>query len=311
MHQLNLFPESGKIYVVKELSRRMKYTVKDLRSDFPDDDACLEWLVNWLYPNGIICKLCGTVTKHHRVQSRKSYSCDRCGHHVHPMAGTIFHNSHVSLTDWFHAIWLMSANKAGTSAKQLEREIGVSYATAFRMMHKIRTLMNAPDELFSGEIEVDETFVHANTFKRSSAKKRYGWTGQRGGEVIFGMVIRGGPVKVWHVRSAGARVIQPIMQQHIALGSIVHTDGYLPYRKLPRMGYEHRWTEHQKGQYYTPDSSTQNIENVWSHLKRGIKGVYRRVSPKYLQAYANEFAWRYSHRKDVSMFWSLMGRVNK
>lgn len=77
------------------------------------------------------------------------------------------------------------------------------------------------------------------------------------------------------------------------------------------MGYEHRWTDHGNREFYTPDSATQNIENLWSHFKRGIKGVYRHVSKKYVQNYANEYAWRYSNRNRVSMFWSLMGKVGE
>lgn len=287
----------------------MKYTVKDLRVDFPDEEACLKWLVEYLYPEGIICKKCEKVTKHHKIKNRRVYSCDRCGTHMSPTAGTIFHKSSTPLTDWFYAIWIMSSNKAGTSAKQIERELGVSYPTAFRMMHKIREMMTAPDDLLSEEVEIDETFIHANTFKRSSARRRYGYDARRTGEVVLGMVQRGGIVKVWHVKSAGARVIQPLIRQNVKYGTLVHTDGYQGYRRLPQMGYEHRWTDHGKLEFYTPDSATQNIENVWSHFKRGIKGVYRHIGERYIQNYANEYAWRYSNRNKVSMFWSLMGEV--
>jgi transposase len=288
----------------------MKYTLKDLRTDFPDDDSCLQWLVEWLYPEGITCKNCKKVIKHHKIRNRRAYACDKCGHHFHPTAGTIFHNSHVPLTDWFHAIWIMSSNKTGTSAKQIERELGVSYPTAWRMMHQIRTMMEAPDEMLDGEVEIDETFIHPNPFKRSSARKQYGRDARRTGEIVFGILQRGGTVKVWHVPSTGARVLQPIIQKNVADGTLIHTDGYLGYRRLSKMGFEHRWTDHGKGQYYTEDSYTQNIENVWSHFKRGIKGVYRHIGKKYVLAYANEYAWRYSNRNKPSMFWSLMCRIS-
>lgn len=311
MYQLSLFPKDGTIYVVHELSRRMKYTVADLRRDFPNEEACLLWLVEYLYPNGITCKRCNKVTKHHPMKTRKSFSCQECGHHMHPTAGTIFHKSRTPLTLWFHAIYLMSTTKAGTSAKEIERQLGVTYKTAWRMMQQIRKMMEAPDELLSEEVEIDETFIHPNTFKRSSARKVYGYDVRRKGEVVFGMVQRGGAVKVWHVRSAGARVLQPLIRNNVAEGTLVHTDGYKAYRSLPKMGFEHRWTDHGAGQYYTPDSSTQNIENVWSHFKRGIKGVYRHIGKGYIQAYANEYAWRYSNRGRTSMFWALMCRINK
>lgn len=99
--------------------------------------------------------------------------------------------------------------------------------------------------------------------------------------------------------------------KNVAYGSTIHTDGWRLYRNLPRMGFEHRVTDHGTGQYWTEESYTQNIENVWSHFKRGIKGVYRHIGKDYIQAYADEYAWRYSHRKDINMFWSLMGYVDK
>lgn len=288
----------------------MKYTVKDLRVDFPDEEACLEWLINWRYPDGVTCKVCQKVTKHYKDKGRRSYSCAECGHHIHPTAGTICYNSHIPLTDWFYAIYLMSTNKAGTPAIQIQRELGCTYKTAWRMMHQIRKMMTAPEGLFSGEVEIDESFVHANVYKRSSARRTYGPTGNRKGQVLFGIVQRGGAVKVWHVKAAGARILQPLIRQHVQNGTLIHTDGYRAYQALPKMGYEHRWTDHSKLEFYTEDSYTQNIENVWSTMKPRWKGTFKHISPKYLQAYANEFAWRYSHRSSVSPFWSLMCHIS-
>jgi transposase-like protein len=287
----------------------MKYTVKQLQADFPDDQACLEWLISYLYPAGITCKKCNKKTSHHKITGRRAYACAMCGNHFYPTAGTIFHGSRTPLTDWFHAIYIMSSDKAGTSARQIEREIGVTYKTAWRMMHQIRTMMSKPDGLLSEEVEIDETYVHPNVYKRSSARQRYGRTGRRKGEILFGIVQRGGPVKIWHVRSSGARVLQPIIKRNVRLGTLIHTDGWRAYDSLPNFGFEHRKTNHSIGEYYTEESYTQNIENVWSHLKRGIKGVYRHVDPNYLQMYANEYAWRYNHRKYPVLFWYLLADV--
>lgn len=292
------------------MSRPMKkYTIKQLRADFPDDKACLDWLISYHHPKGIVCRACEKVTKHYKVSGRRSYCCSQCGHHFYPTAGTIFHKSRTSLTDWFHVIYIMSSNKAGTSARQIQREIGVTYKTAWRMMHQIRSMMNAPDEQLEGDVEVDETFVHPNTFKRSSAQRRYGRDARRTGEVIFGAVQRGGSVKVWHVPTAGVRILRPIIQNNVKVGSTIHSDGWGAYRTLSYHGYDHRTTNHSAGEYYTPSSYTQNIENVWSHLKRGMKGVFRHVSPTYLQLYANEFAWRYNHRHNDVLFWCLLTDV--
>src|SRR5438034_6849456 len=120
------------------------YTIRHFQRDFPTDEACLDWLRDFLYPNGIYCKVCQKVTKHHRVKSRPSYSCDYCGHHEHPMAGTIFQDTRTPLRSWFHAVFLMASTRCGISAKQLQREIGVTYKTAWRMFRQIRSLLNEP-----------------------------------------------------------------------------------------------------------------------------------------------------------------------
>lgn len=136
-----------------------KYTLKNMQDDFPDDKACLDWLLNYRYPNGITCKNCGLVNaRHHYIASRKSYSCQACGHHVHPTAGTIFHKSSTPLTTWFHAIYLISRNKTGVSARYLERELGVTYKTAWRMSKLIR---NRLSDTFRANVE-HQTNAHLN-----------------------------------------------------------------------------------------------------------------------------------------------------
>lgn len=297
------------IILYDKLSRLMKYTIKQMMADFPDDAACLEWLVEYLYPNGIVCPKCDDTTKHYKVRGRRAYVCSKCGNHLYPLAGTIFHKSRTPLTDWFHAIYIMSTNKSGTSARQIQREIGVTYKTAWRMMHQIRTMMGNKDTKLENEVEVDEAYISPNVHKRSSAKRRYGRNGRDIGQILFGAVQRGGNVKIWHVRSSGTRVLQPLILSNVKDGTLIHSDGYGSYKRLPYFGYEHRTTDHSRYEFYTPDSSTQNIENVWSHIKRGICGVYIHVNPGYLQLYANEYAWRYNHRQYQVLFWHLLADV--
>jgi len=205
---------------------------------------------------------------------------------------------------------MLSTSKAGYSAAQFQRETGLSYKAAFRILHATRGMMLDQEQL-EGEVELDETFVHPNPYKRTTAGKKYGYDARRTGSVIFGIVERGGRAKVWHVKSAGERVLVPLIRQHVKPGTLIHSDMWRAYDKLPLWGYPHKSTNHSRGEFYTEDSSTQNIENLWSHFKRGIKGVYRSVSNTYLQNYAQEYAWRYSHRHDVSMFWSLMGEIGR
>jgi len=290
--------------------KAMKYTITDLRADFPDDAACLGWLKDYLFPDGISCPTENKVTPHHKLSKRKAYSCELCGHHTYPTANTIFHKSSTPLTLWFYAIYFMTATRAGISAKQLERELGVTYKTAWRMFHQIRSMMGDDSEL-SGEVEVDETYIHPDPSKNSRLKsesgKRY-----HNSQVIFGMVERGGKARVKHVKSAGKRVLVPEIQKGIKVGSTVFSDEWKAYDKLPMYGYPHESIKHSANQYVAGRIHTQNVDNLWSNMKRGIKGVYRHVDAQYLQAYVDEYAFRYSHRNDFQpMFWALIGQVAK
>lgn len=286
--------------------KQMKYTITDFRADFPDDDACLEWLKDYLYPDGITCPNCKKVTPRHKLRNRKAYSCEVCGHHTYPTAGTIFHKSSTPLTLWFYAIYLMASTRAGISAKQLERELGVTYKTAWRMFHQIRKMMgDDEDDNLSGEVEVDEMYLSPDTTKRSTADPKRS-------QVVFGMVQRGNKAKVRHVESSKADILLPKIEQSVDTTATIYSDEHRSYNKLTDMGYRHGKIRHSYKEYVQGTVHTQNVENLWSNMKRGIKGVYRHVDPQYLQAYADEYAFRYSHRNDFQpMFWALIDRVSK
>jgi len=196
--------------------KMQRFTFKDFEAMFPDDASCLEWLRNFLYPDGIFCKKCERVTKHHRTISRPSYSCDHCGHHVHPTAGTIFHKSPTSLRTWFHAIYLMASTRCGISAKQIERETGITYKTAWRMFNKIRTLLDE-DKTLAGRVEADETYFGGNP--GGHAKKRGRGTDK---VAVFGMVERKGGVIAKVVPDTKAQSLVPMIHEKVLPQSIVY-----------------------------------------------------------------------------------------
>lgn len=133
-----------------------RYDLREFDREFPDDDTCLEWLKDQVFPEGIFCEPCGRVTKHHRVRSRRSYSCDRCGHHVHPTAGTIYHKSRTPLTKWFYATYLLSSVDPDIPITELQRELGVTYKTAWRMTHLILSMLAEDGTESDADPVVDE-----------------------------------------------------------------------------------------------------------------------------------------------------------
>jgi len=285
-----------------------RYTISDLNRDFPDDDACLDWLRNYLYPDGIHCKVCQTVTKHHRVASRRSYSCDRCGHHEHPTAGTIFHKSSTSLRLWFYAIYLMASSRCGISAKHLERELGVTYKTAWRMFKQIRSLLVEDDVRLSGEVEADETYVGG------VEKGKRGRPGKDSNKTpVFGVVERGGKVAALVTSDASKATLQPIIHEHVLPKSLIFTDEWRAYDGLDgSREYVHHRIYHAEKVWVVGNVHTNTIEGFWSLLKRSIDGAHHSVSAKHLQSYVDEYAFRYNHRDDAEpMFKAFLGQVAK
>lgn len=143
----------------QDKSPMKRYTLKDLYEQFPDEDSALDWLRQKLYPQKIYCPNCEKPTKHHRITTRKVYGCDNCGHQVSPTAGTIFHKSRTPLRIWLYVIFQMTQTRDDISVKQIERETGVTYKTAWRMCKLIRERLNESQDTIGGVVEVDETFV--------------------------------------------------------------------------------------------------------------------------------------------------------
>jgi len=299
-------------------SSESTYSLMEFMDQFPGDGACLEYLVARLYPEGMYCPTCERVTKHHREKNRPSYACQYCGHHEHPLVGTIFENSATSLKLWFYAIYLMASTRCGISAKQLERELGVTYKTAWRMFHKIRSLLEQDAPLFDGTVEADEAYVGGAAKWRNKGIPENKGRGPVDKTPVFGMAQRGkgdkgGTIVAKVVDDAGAKSILPHVRTKVLPESVVYTDEAAVYRyNLPDMGYQHDWVSHSNKVYVSGDVHTNTIDGFWTHLKRGVSGVYRGVSPKHLQSYLDEYVFRYNNREDErGMFNTFLERIEK
>ncbi|HEX4027749.1 MAG TPA: IS1595 family transposase, partial [Rhizomicrobium sp.] len=169
------------------------YTFKEFQTDFPDDSACLEAVMKSQFgATRLDCPGCGVNSQFHPMTKRRAYACQECGHHIYPCAGTIFHKSRTPLTNWFFAMYLMTSTRHGVAAKELERQIGCTYKTAWRMAHELRKLMAQADTSgkgpLNGHIEIDETFIGGRKHGQGHLAGRENKT------VVFGMLERDGRV---------------------------------------------------------------------------------------------------------------------
>jgi transposase len=266
------------------------YSLKDLRREFNTDSKCLKAMFDYRYGKAFVCPKCQKSGKFYLIESRKRFDCS-CGFTVSPLAGTIFHKSDTPLTLWFHAMFLFASSRNGVAAKELERQLGVTYKTAWRMAKQIRKLFSQVNPPMSGTVEVDETYYGG---------KQKGKRG-RGAEKktpVFGMVERKGGARAEVVENIKTRTIQPIINAAIAKGSTVMTDEFNIYNKVKENGYDHHTVQHGLGQYVNGIIHSNSIEGFWSQLKRSISGTHHAVSPKYLQSYVNEFVYRYNYRDE-------------
>lgn len=281
------------------------YSIKDFNKQFPDDDACLDWLRQHRFPKMIDCPVCKQPRLFHRVTKRKVYECDRCGYQISPTAGTILHKSPTSMRSWFYAAFLLSSTRTGISAKQLQRELGVTYKTAWRMFTQIRKLMSENVNPLTGFVEVDETYIGG----RKVGKRGRGASGKA---IVMGMVERSGNAITKVIPNVKARTLLPMIAERVIKEdkTIVFTDELPSYNQIERLGYAHEIVQHAAKQYVRGIAHVNTVEALWSTIKRGIDGVNHSVSPLYLQSYLDSYVYRYNHRKDEQpMFALLLGRL--
>jgi transposase len=277
------------------IPKHLRYTINDFNREFPTDDACLEHLKEQRFPGGIaFCEKCQLERTHHRIKGRPVYSCDVCLTQISPMAGTIFEHSSTSLRLWYYTMYLMASTRCGISAKQIQRETGVTYKTAWRMFKQIRSLLGSDDKLEGpATVEIDETYVGGRTKRLNTIPKPK--------TTVVGAVERkGGRVIARVAPDATKPTLHGFIKEYVLPGSVLFTDEHPSYDGIQGPNYRHYRVRHSGRVYVTGSRGqihTQTIEGFWSLVKRGLGGVYHSVSTKYLQSYLDEYCFRYNRRE--------------
>jgi len=287
---------------------------------FPTEESVIQYFIKLRYPNGATCPHCGAVhNKIYRETKRpKVFNCKNCINTFSIFKGTIFEKSDTDLRKWFYAIHLMLNSKKGISGYQLQREIKVTYKTAWRMLKKIREAMSNEDlELFKDISEIDETYVGGKPRKEAKKKDKDDDNDTPSGNArgrgtkktpVIGAVNRAlnkVKAKVAEANAQGQKLsgkqLIAFIKETIEADSTIYSDEFKGYNQVSNNGYKHERVDHTQ-EYAVGDIHTNSIESFWAVLKRGIMGIYHHVSTKYLQLYVNEFGFRWNNRESEDLF---------
>ena len=283
-------------------------TLKQLMETFPNEDACKRFLMDRRWPDGKVrCPRCGNEKVWllaHRPWHWQCQKCAKTGYRFSVLVGTVFENTNYPLKTWFEVLWQMLNSKKGVSALQIQRQIGSSYPTAWYICHRLRAGMNDPDfKKLMGIVEVDETFLGGSDVNRHWDKK----SGKRGiasGKTpVIGAIARKGNVVCRTIENTDIQTLNRFVREAVSdKVDLVATDEHSGYSYLSAQGFKHGVVKHSTHEYVRGEVHTNNIENFWSLLKRGVIGTYHHVSKKYLPLYLAEFQFRHNNRKNPDIF---------
>ena len=281
-------------------------TIMEFQERFPDEAACLDYLAASRWPEGYRCPACNGE-RAWVLERRHLWECASCHHQASVTAGTVMHGTRTPLRLWFWAAYLVATHTPGISAKQLQRQLGLSrYETAWLMLQKLRRAMVAPErQPLRGEVEVDEGFVGGVDSRRRAGRDRIGKR-----LVVVAVEVRGagsGRLRLSALPDASKRTLSPWVRANVEPGAILHTDGHAGYVDLASLGYEHRpiaqrW-RHEDRQVILP-----RAHRALANLKTWLQGTHRRPSGKHLQVYLDEFVFRHNRRRTpMAAFQTLLG----
>jgi transposase-like protein len=290
--------------------------IREVSEKFATDEQCLAYLQQMRWPDGVIrCPECGnkdvkrverSLGKRGKNTRKWFFLCGEktCHNQFTPTSGTLFHDTHLPLIVWFHAVSLLLNAKKGMSAKQLQRDLKIGgYKTAWYLNHRIREAMReGAIPPLGGIVEIDETYLGGRQKGHAGQKKNK--------NVVFGMRQRGGPLRFIHTKDATANTWSQIIKSHLHEGvQLAMTNESSSARSVLKGNPKHRMVRHTIGEYVVGMNYTNSIESAFSLLKRGVIGSFHRISIKHLQKYLNEFSYRFNRRNDPNAFIETVARL--
>lgn len=282
-------------------SKSPEFSVRAFFKRFPDDEACLTHIFNVRFGERHVCRACGVEATFHRMTNRRAFACSACGDHVYPTAGTIFEDTRTPLQSWFYAIYLFVTTRHGVSGKELQRQLGVTYKTAWRMGHKIREQMDKGEvkSLLTGHVEIDEAYVGG---RRPGKRGR----GAAGKTIVMGFKERGGRLSASIIPNVKLDTLKDETLKTVERGAVVSTDELMSYGLLAKEGFTHVAVKHGAKEWTVYDYRTQqlhhtnSVESFWKLFKHSVRGTHVSISQKHMKRYLDEFTFRANHRDEVN-----------
>lgn len=295
------------------MSRQPKQTVYEMNlvrlvEEFGSEDKCRAHLESLRWPDGVVCPRCAS-RKISRISDRAQFDCDSCRFQFSVTSGTMFHDTHLPLWKWFLAVYMIVEAKKGVSANQLKRTLKVSYRTAWYLCHRVRAAMETPDGLLRGVVEIDETYCGG---KRRAPKRKDGSKGLprgydplTGKTMVMGAVERGGNIRIHSEpgRRPNVETLRRFIRDNVEARATVYTDDHHAYPSaLKGHASVHQSVNHSGEEWVRGDVHTNTLEGAWGLFKRSVVGSYHQLSVKHLDAYLDEFEFRYNNRKNPQIF---------
>ncbi len=280
-----------------------KYGIRSLKKDFPTDRACLEYIFDTLHS-----RMCSCGGRYALLKGRKQFQCSKCRAQIAPCVGTIFEKSSTPLVLWFHAVLVFSNAKSGISAKELSRQLEVTYKTAWRILHYIKKTLPNDDRKLRGDVEIDTGFFGGKGY--GGKNNMYQSQVMAKKSVVIVAVERGGRMRAEIVANTGAPIMRDFVERNIEKkATTLYTDGYDGYKGLDKE-YDRASVTHKRKEWVRGEAHINTVETFFAHIKRSISGTHKAISKNHLKEYLDAFVFHWNMRhSDKQRFEAVLGGV--